>query len=271
MSSLLATGADSWEIDRPVELLRLEKAVIGHGRPLIGPIDLPVRKGERLSVLGPNGGGKTTLVKALVGLLPLLSGRRVVGDGRKVRIGYVPQAHRADPVYPLSALQVVLMGRYGLIGAGRRVRASDREAAARELSRVGLGGLEGALFRALSGGQRQRVLLARALVGEPELLVLDEFTSELDPAATAGLLDEVSHLAADSGVSVVFVTHEIAAAATHATHLALVDSHRGMFETGPTQQLLTSEKMSALYNRPMRIEQQGDRTVVFVEAKRAAS
>ncbi len=259
MSSLLATGADSWEIDRPVELLRLEKAVIGHGRPLIGPIDLPVRKGERLSVLGPNGGGKTTLVKALVGLLPLLSGRRVVGDGRKVRIGYVPQAHRADPVYPLSALQVVLMGRYGLIGAGRRVRASDREAAARELSRVGLGGLEGALFRALSGGQRQRVLLARALVGE------------LDPAATAGLLDEVSHLAADSGVSVVFVTHEIAAAATHATHLALVDSHRGMFETGPTQQLLTSEKMSALYNRPMRIEQQGDRTVVFVEAKRAAS
>ncbi len=251
-----------------MELLRLEQAEIGYVRPLLAAFNLSVQRGNRLAVLGPNGGGKSTLLKSLIGLLPLLGGRRVMADGTPPRIGYVPQAHRADPVHPLTALQVTEQGRYGLIGVGRFPSRADREKARAQLVRVGMGHIEKVPFRALSGGQRQRVLLARALSAEPELLVLDEFTSDLDPAAAAGLLDEVSELAEETQVSVIFVTHEISAAASHASEVALVDTRRGVFETGPTASLITSERMSKLYGQPVLVEKRGDRTVVFVEAHR---
>ena len=214
-----------------MELIRLEKAEIGYKKPLLPPFDLSVRSGERLAVLGPNGGGKSTLLKSLIGLLPLLSGKRVFPNGRPPRAGYVPQAPRIDPIYPLTALQVVLQGRYGRIGLGRFPKASDWRAAMAQLEKVGMTEMASALFRSLSGGQRQRILLARALCGEPELLVLDEFTSDMDPVASAALLAEVAQLADRERVSVIFVTHEIPAAALYSTELVMVDARRGVSTT----------------------------------------
>ncbi len=247
-------------------LLRLERAVIGYKQPLLGPLALSVSRGQRLAVLGPNGGGKTTLVKSLIGLLPLLAGARML-SAPPPRIGYVPQAHRADPVYPLRAFEVALQGRFGRIGAGRFAGKADRAKAEEALHRVGMGSEAGRPFRELSGGQRQRVLVARALCGEPDLLVLDEFTSDLDPAGAATLLSEVSQLATRLRVSAVFVTHEIAAAATHATHVALVDTRSQVFEAGEADSLLTGERLSRLYGQSLSVERRGDRTVVFVEAR----
>jgi manganese/iron transport system ATP-binding protein len=94
-----------------VELLRLEKASIGYQRPLLPPVDLSIHTGDRLAILGPNGAGKSTLVKSLLGLIPLLGGKRVFFGPRPPRVGYVPQAHRLDPIYPLTVRQVVLQGR----------------------------------------------------------------------------------------------------------------------------------------------------------------
>ena len=249
-----------------MELLRLERAEIGYRKPLLAPLDLAISRGDRLAVLGPNGGGKSTLVKSLLGLVPLLSGKRLLANGRLPRLGYVPQAHRADPLYPLTARQVVLQGRYGRIGVGRFAGKKDRDFARQQLAKVGLLEREDELFRALSGGQRQRVLLARALCGEPELLVLDEFTSDLDPAASSALLGEVSRLARESDVSVLFVTHEISAAAGYSSHVAMVDSRRGVFESGPTQEMLTGERLSRLYGQHVLVERRDGRTMVFVEA-----
>jgi ABC-type Mn2+/Zn2+ transport system ATPase subunit len=249
-----------------LELIRLEKAEIGYRRPLLPPVDLAVNAGQRLAVLGPNGGGKSTLLKSLIGLIPLLGGRRVVREGNPVRVGYVPQAHRADSVFPLTALQVVVQGRIGRVGVARPLKRSDREEARRRLEQVGLGANADQTFRSLSGGQRQRTLLARALCGEPEVLVLDEFTSELDPAGSAALLNEVSKLAMQEGVSVVFVTHEIQAAARWATQVALVDTRHGQFEAGERDALLTSDRLSRLYRQDIHIERKGDRVVVFVES-----
>ena len=246
-----------------MELIKLERAQIGYRSPLLAPLDLAIHPGERLAVLGPNGGGKSTLAKSLIGLIPLLSGRRLFPRGKPPRVGYVPQAHQADPLYPLTVFQVVLQGRYGRIGVGRFAAPADRAAAIAWLEKVGLSHLARQPFRSLSGGQRQRVLLARALCGEPELLVLDELTSALDPAAAAALLGEVSRLARDSSVSVLFVTHEVAAAA-QASRVAMVDSRQRVFEVGPTEEMLTAERLSQLYGQSLRLERHGDRTAVFV-------
>jgi ABC-type Mn2+/Zn2+ transport system ATPase subunit len=266
---LLDPRASKAEGSPALELLRLERAEIGYRKPLLAPLDLVISRGDRLAVLGPNGGGKSTLVKSLLGLIPLVSGRRLLPTGKAPRLGYVPQAHRADPLYPLTAHQVVLQGRFGLIGLGRFPGKADRDFARVQLAKVGLLDRAEAPFRSLSGGQRQRVLLARALCGEPELLVLDEFTSDLDPAASTALLGEVSRLAQESGVSVLFVTHEISAAAAHSSRVAMVDSRRGVFDSGPTRELLTGERLSRLYGQNVHVEHRGGRTVVFVEAEGA--
>jgi manganese/iron transport system ATP-binding protein len=246
-------------------LIRLDGAEIGYRRPLLPPIDLAVRASRRLAVLGPNGGGKSTLLQSLLGLIPLLGGRRVLPKGAPPRIGYVPQAHRADPVYPLTALEVTLQGRFGRIGLFRRPRAADREMAMARLAQVGLADRARQTFRSLSGGQRQRTLLARALCAEPELLALDEFTSDLDPAGAEALLAQVARLADAEKASIVFVTHEVSAAAQWSTDVALVDAHQQLFETGPSSELLTTTHLSRLYQQRMHLEHRGDRTVVFVE------
>lgn len=250
-------------------LLRLERAELGYTRPLLPPFDLEVRAGERLAILGPNGGGKSTLLRSLLGLLPLLRGVRQLPQGRCPRIGYVPQAHRADPVYPLTALEVALQGRFASVGVWRFFGKEDRLAAQGALEAVGLLSQADQPFRELSGGQRQRVLLARALAVEPELLVLDEFTSELDPAASSMLLGEVTQLSVARGTGVVFVTHEIQAALRGATHVAFVDSHQAKFESGPQEQLLTSERLTALYGRTVELHRRGEHLLVFVGSEAA--
>jgi ABC-type cobalamin/Fe3+-siderophores transport system ATPase subunit len=110
------------------------------------------------------------------------------------------------------------------------------------------------------------VLLARALAGDPELLVLDEFTSDLDPAAASQILQQVSQLATQSKVGVIFVTHEISDASAWSTEVAFVDSRRGVFEHGTTDELLTSEKLTRLYGQPVEITRKNGRTIVHVEA-----
>lgn len=253
-----------------MELIRLEQALIGYERPLLAPVTLTVSAGERLAVLGPNGSGKSTLLRSLCGLQPLLGGRRAFPAGRPPRVGYVRQSHRSDPLYPLSTLDVVVQGRYGRIGAGRWVSRQDRDFALQQLERVGLAPVARQRFDSLSGGQQQRALVARALAGEPELLVLDEVTSDLDPAAAAALLSEVSRLVAASQVAVVFVTHEVADAAAHAATVALLDMRTGQFEAGPRDSLLTSDRLSRLYGRPVHLERRDGRVVVFVESEEAA-
>lgn len=244
-----------------MELLRLENAVIGYSTDLAPPFSLTISPGERVALIGPNGGGKSTLLKSLLGLIPLRAGVRWAATPPP-RLGYVPQAHRADPVFPLTALEVTLQGRFGHIGVGRLIRQADRDEALSALAAVGMADDAHRHFRQLSGGQRQRVLLARALSGRPQLLALDEFTSELDPAGSARLLDEVSRLA-DGGTALVFVTHEISAAARHARRLVMLDTHHRLVEIGPTESLLSSERLSALYGQPMSVERRDDRIVVF--------
>ena len=247
-----------------MELIRLERAVIGYRVPLLPPIDLSVRAGTTLGVLGPNGAGKTALLKSLLGLLPLFAGRRICPMGRPPRVGYVPQRDRLDMSWPLSVLDVVLMGRVPLIGPVRRYSPRDQKAARDALAEIGVGDLADRPLHALSGGQHQKVLIARAIAAEPELLVLDEPTSAMDPAAERMLLELVQRLKAAHNLSVVLVTHQLTAIAGFASEVALVDRERKLFEVGPAQRMIDPEKLGQLYGRTVRVARVGDQTAIVI-------
>ncbi len=248
-----------------MELIRLERAVIGYRVPLLPPLDLAVRAGTTLGVLGPNGAGKTALLKSLLGLLPLIEGRRVLPLGRPPRVGYVPQRDRLDMSWPLTVLDVVLMGRVPLVGPLKRYSAKDRQAAREALSEIGVDDLGDRPLFALSGGQHQRVLIARAIAAEPELLVLDEPTSAMDPAAERILLELVERLKAAHNLSVVLVTHLLTAVAGFATEVALVDRERSLFQVGPAEEMIAPERLGQLYGRKVRVARVDGKTAVGVE------
>jgi ABC-type Mn2+/Zn2+ transport system ATPase subunit len=192
-------------------LIRLEDVTLGYdGAPVLQHVSLAIERGEFAALLGPNGAGKTTLFRGMLGLLPLSAGRIVFGFDRRARPpGYVPQKERLDPIFPLTALEVVAMGAAArlppLRPAGRRVRARAAEC----LGLVGLAGQADAPYWALSGGQKQRVLIARALAVDPEVLLLDEPTAGVDAAAEAAIMEVIARLNRDQHLTVVLVTHDL--------------------------------------------------------------
>ncbi len=251
-----------------MNLLAFDDVAIGYhrGRPLLPPVSFAVASGDLVGILGPNGAGKSTFLKTLLGLLPPLEGKVRYPMGRAPRLGYVPQNARFDFAYPLSVLEVVLMARASQLGLLGRPGKKDVEIARRELEAVGLESLSRQPFRSLSGGQQQRVLVARALTGEPELLVLDEPTSNMDPAAEHALLSMASSLTTRRNMGVVFVTHEISAAAEFARTVVLLDGAKGYFALGPSHEVVTSQGMTALYGRPVEVRHENGRVFVWLSA-----
>ncbi|NJE10420.1 metal ABC transporter ATP-binding protein [Thermococcus sp. MAR1] len=184
------------------------------GVPAVEEVTFEIERGETLLLLGPNGAGKTTLIKTIACFHREYSGELRVFDRppceARELIGYVPQSHNLNERVPLTALEVVAMGgvyRKGFIHF--KIPRGILEKAEEVLNFVGLAGLAGRLFRELSGGQKQRVLLARALISDPEILILDEPLSALDPSAraeVAGVLDKIKR---ERGITMVITTHDI--------------------------------------------------------------
>jgi ABC-type Mn2+/Zn2+ transport system ATPase subunit len=249
-------------------LLRLERAAVGYGRrPLLEGIDLAVHEGDFLALVGPNGGGKTTILRALLGALPLLGGRRV--QPRPVRIGYVPQRDHVDAIWPLTAAEVVMMGRYPRLGLVRRPGAADRAAVARALDRVGIAHLADQRYGELSGGQRQRTLIARALAPDPELLALDEPTNGMDPAAELATMDLLRDLHGAGGLAIAMVSHRLEAVANYARSLAFVDKDAELFRVGPLDEMLRPDALGALYGRAVAVRDVEGRRLVYPVAEGA--
>jgi len=189
-----------------VSLVEVSGIVTGYtpGRPALSGVTFSLDAGEAVAVLGPNGGGKTTLLRLLLGELPVMAGTCAV-EGSPA---YVAQAGRARLDFPVSALDVVLMGAYARTPAWRRLGRGERERARAVLDRVGLAPQAGTRFGALSGGQRQRVLIARALLQDAALLLLDEPFTGVDRASEAGLLAILDELRAE-GRGLLVSTHDI--------------------------------------------------------------
>ncbi len=227
-------------------------------RVVIENVNLVVEPGAILCLLGPNGVGKTTLFKTMLGLLPAMSGRVLVGDQDLARlsrpeiarlVGYVPQSQQTP--FAFKAIDVVLMGRTARIGSFGAPGRRDHEAAMAALDAIGATKLAKKAFTALSGGERQMVMIARALAQEPSFVMLDEPTAALDFGNQVRVLDQIVQLA-DAGIGVVMTTHAPDHAFLCDADAALITGPSNI-RRGPVHEILTEENLSAAYGVPVRV------------------
>ena len=246
--------------------LRLHLVHAAYDRqPVLEGVHGEVAPGRSLALVGPNGAGKSTLLKAIVGLVPVTSGSiEVLGRPPALARGdvaYVPQIDALDATFPVSALDVVLMGRYRRIGWLRRPTRADRAAALDALDQVGLAAQARTRFGLLSGGQRQRVLLARAIAQHAQLLLLDEPFNGVDATSTDAILAVLARLRAN-GAALVMSTHDLSIAHLACDDACLLNRHQVAF--GPVPVTLTSERLRETYGAGA-VQLVGGSTVVQAE------
>ncbi len=237
----------------PSPAVEVEDVWYAYGpRSALEGVTLQVPAGAFAAVIGPNGAGKSTLLRLLLGIERPQRGRLTIfGEpAGKVShpIGYVPQGIRLPRGFPLSVGDLVLMGRYPTLGLGRRPSRKDRERVEEALEQVGMLPLIRRRFEDLSGGQQQRVLIARALVGDPCLLVLDEPTAGLDPAARAAFYAMVCDLQRARGLTLLCASHDLEDVAQHAQIVILLD--RRVQAIGSPSEVLESRALAQVYRFP---------------------
>lgn len=231
----------------PTPVLALHDVSLGYdGRAVLQHLTFTVEEGEFLALLGPNGAGKSTLLRGILGLMPTLAGRIEHGvDRRTSPPGYVPQRDSLDPIFPLTASEVVLMGTYARLGPLHLIGRAQHRTAATMLEQVGLTAIAETPFWALSGGQKQRVLIARALAAEPRILLLDEPTAGVDPGAAAAIMEVIARLNREQGLTVVLVTHQLRQARPLVRSVIWVDD--GTAVKGPTETMLAPERVAEVF------------------------
>jgi zinc transport system ATP-binding protein len=227
------------QVDRDAIVLDLKDVCVNLGPDcILSDVNLTVKQGEVVGVAGPNGGGKTTLLRAVLGLTPTCCGtirffgKPLNGSAERRRIGYIAQnAAHIDLTFPASVKEVVMLGRVAPRGLLRRLNGEDRALAMEALQEVGMDGLANRQIGALSGGERQRVLLARALASRPDILFMDEPTTGFDPEARSEFVKLLRHLNEEHAITMLLVSHETDILSHAARRLVVVD--RTIIHDGP--------------------------------------
>ena len=250
-------------------IVRFEHATFGFpGVVALQDVTLEITSGEFVGVIGPNGSGKTTLCKAILGLMRPLAGTLQIFDcaceklqcHHRAKIGYLPQKGTIDRNFPITVLETVMMGRYGVLGLLKRPGPADRDIALAALSHVGMLDHRHDALGHLSGGQQQRVFIARALAQQPQVLLLDEPTTGIDIVTQHSVLDLIKRLHQDLGLTIVLITHDINMIRLHVDRLVLLKTK--VYAAGLPTDVLKPDILSQVYGKDLIIT---DKDVVIVE------
>lgn len=219
-----------------------------HQRPVLYGVDLAIPPGRLVGVMGPNGAGKSTLIKAIMGIVPPVGGWvKIFGEPAKkalTRVGYVPQRESVDWDFPVNVMDVVLMGRYGRLGLGRRPKTADREIARACLEKVGMLPYADRQIANLSGGQQQRVFLARALAQESDLYLMDEPFAGVDATTEAAIVTLLQELKS-RGKTILVVHHDLTSARQYFDMMLLINMR--LVAIGDTEDVFTPEILQRTY------------------------
>jgi len=239
-------GPHEGKADCPLSVYDLTVAY--HRKPVLWDVSLDFPAGQLIGIVGPNGAGKSTLIKAIMGLIPRASGRvRVFGKPyaqQRHRVGYVPQRESVDWDFPIDALDVVTMGLYGKIGWCLPVRPRHRRQALEALERVGLGEFSDRQISQLSGGQQQRTFLARALVQDADLYLMDEPFAAVD-AATEQAIVEILKEMKRGGKTVLVIHHDLQTVAQYFDYVVLLNMR--VVASGPVETTFHQENLQKTY------------------------
>lgn len=249
MTSTIETTAQNEPGSKQIPAMEVHDLTVSYQRkPVLWNVDLAIPPGRLVGIIGPNGAGKSTLIKAIMGLIPLSSGWvQVFGDpiGRqREKVAYVPQRESVDWTFPVTAIDVVLMGRYGAIPWWKRIGRRDRDRARSCLDKVGMLPYATRQISNLSGGQQQRVFLARALAQDSEVYLMDEPFAGVDAATESAIIKLLQELRGQ-GKTVVVVNHDLQTAREYFDMLILLNMRLVAF--GPTSEVFTPELLQKTY------------------------
>jgi zinc transport system ATP-binding protein len=238
---------------RKPSVVKLEDVWVSYHETLaLKGVDMEIEDGEFLGLIGPNGSGKTTLIRVILGLVKPDRGKvEVFGvppdslGAKHHLIGYVPQRSQGDWSFPVSVIDVVMMGRYGRIGLFKRPSAADRDVAMQALVDVQMQDLARRQLAELSGGQQQRVLIARALATEPKLLLLDEPAAGVDAYGEERFYELLKGLKEQQGLTIVIVTHDIAVVSAHVEKLACLN--QTLYTHASPAEVITAGTLEKVY------------------------
>lgn len=216
------------------DAVSIENAVVCYRKKrVLHDLTLHVQRGELLGLFGPNGSGKTTLLRLIRGLITPVSGS--VNTSSNARIAYMPQIVNVDPRMPVTAFEVVMMGRYGRIGLFRRPQTEDYAAAEHAMDSVNAGHLAKRPFGQLSGGEQQRVMIARALAQDPEILLLDEPTNSLDWESQGRVRELIRTVHEECCLTTIVVSHDVLMLAELSDRIVHIEGGRIIGERSPSE------------------------------------
>lgn len=225
---------------------------LGYGSDVIlSDLNFSLSEGTAVGLVGPNGSGKSTIIKAILGVLKPIKGEINRCKGLAERIGYVPQRSQIDDLFPFTVREIVEMGLYSRLKFWQRFSNAQLELVDKALCTVGLINKADMQFKSLSGGQRQRALVARALVTEPEVLLLDEPTQGLDIAQQETLLELLQSVMSQQGASILMVSHVLSEIITHTRRVLLLHNGKLAFDGSIDENL--DEHLSQIYNRTVKV------------------
>ncbi len=242
-------------------LITFKDVSLGYGKKhILENLNFDILSNDFLGIIGPNGSGKTTLLKGILGLIKPVSGT-ITSKISHIKFGYVVQRQFVDEVFPLTAKEIVSMGRYKNIKPGRRLSKVDWKYVNHALDIAGINTIANQTYRSLSGGQKQRVLIARAIASEANILILDEPTNDLDIKGETQIMELIKTIHSESNVTVVIVSHLLHNIINYVKNLAFISKDK--FFIQPIEEAIKDHYLSSVFDSHVKVGEISGKKVVI--------